>query len=95
VRVPNTPGSGKCILPYIEGELLLRVNREKTVAATSAKSSFWDTDFTRRKTESNSVSTPTVAGSGILTHTITNKRLARDGYYYSILDWYESLHLCG
>lgn len=32
-----------------------------------------------------------VAGSGILTHTITNKRLARAGYY-SILDWYESLH---
>lgn len=35
-----------------------------------------------------------VAGSGILTHTITNKRLARAGYY-SILDRYESLHLCG
>ena len=35
-----------------------------------------------------------VAGSGILTHTITNKRLAQAGYY-SILDWYESLHLCG
>lgn len=32
-----------------------------------------------------------VAGSGILTHTITNKRLARAGYY-SILDRYESLH---
>jgi len=35
-----------------------------------------------------------VAGSGILTHTITNKRLAQAGYY-SILDKYESLHLCG
>ncbi|NCC85708.1 MAG: group II intron reverse transcriptase/maturase [Clostridia bacterium] len=35
-----------------------------------------------------------VAGSGILTHTITNKRLAQAGYY-SILDRYESLHLCG
>jgi group II intron reverse transcriptase/maturase len=35
-----------------------------------------------------------VAGSGILTHTITNKRLARAGYY-SILDRYESLHLYG
>lgn len=34
-----------------------------------------------------------VAGSGILTHTITNKRLAQAGYY-SILDRYESLHLC-
>ena len=32
-----------------------------------------------------------VAGSGILTHTITNKRLAQAGYY-SILDQYESLH---
>ena len=35
-----------------------------------------------------------VAGSGILTHTITNKRLAQAGYY-SILGRYESLHLCG
>jgi group II intron reverse transcriptase/maturase len=35
-----------------------------------------------------------VAGSGILTHTITNKRLAQAGYY-SILDRYESLHLYG
>ena len=34
-----------------------------------------------------------VAGSGILTHTITNKRLAQAGYY-SILDRYESLYLC-
>jgi group II intron reverse transcriptase/maturase len=34
-----------------------------------------------------------VAGSGILTHTITNKRLAQAGYY-SILDRYESVHLC-
>lgn len=32
-----------------------------------------------------------VAGSGILTHTITNKRLAQAGYF-SILDRYESLH---
>ena len=32
-----------------------------------------------------------VAGSGIQTHTITNKRLAQAGYY-SILDRYESLH---
>lgn len=32
-----------------------------------------------------------VAGSGILNHTITNKRLAQAGYY-SILDQYESLH---
>ena len=35
-----------------------------------------------------------VAGSGILTHTVTNKRLAQAGYY-SILDRYESVHLCG
>ena len=35
-----------------------------------------------------------IAGSGILTHTITNKRLAQAGYY-SILDRYESLHLYG
>ena len=35
-----------------------------------------------------------VAGSGILTHTITNERLVRAGYY-SIFDRYESLHLCG
>lgn len=35
-----------------------------------------------------------VAGSGILQHTITNERLAQAGYY-SILDRYESLHLCG
>lgn len=34
-----------------------------------------------------------VAGSGILTHTITNERLAQAGYY-SILNQYESLHLC-
>jgi len=34
-----------------------------------------------------------VAGSGILTRTITNERLARAGYY-SISDRYESLHLC-
>jgi group II intron reverse transcriptase/maturase len=34
-----------------------------------------------------------VAGSGILTHTITNKRLAQAGYY-SILNRYESLHSC-
>lgn len=33
-----------------------------------------------------------VAGGGILTHTITNERLARAGYY-SILNQYESLHL--
>ena len=32
-----------------------------------------------------------VAGSGILTHTITNERLVRAGYY-SIFDRYESLH---
>lgn len=32
-----------------------------------------------------------VAGSGILTHTITNERLARAGYY-GILNRYESLH---
>ena len=35
-----------------------------------------------------------VAGSGILSTTITNKRLAQAGYY-SILDRYESVHLCG
>lgn len=35
-----------------------------------------------------------VAGSGILTHTITNKRLAQAGYF-SILDRYESLHSNG
>ena len=35
-----------------------------------------------------------VAGSGILTHTITNKRLAQAGYY-SILNQYESLHSNG
>ena len=35
-----------------------------------------------------------VAKSGILTQTITDKRLAQAGYY-SILDRYESLHLCG
>ena len=34
-----------------------------------------------------------VAGSGILTHTMINKRLAQAGYF-SILDRYESLHLC-
>ena len=34
-----------------------------------------------------------VAGSGILTHTVTNERLAQAGYC-SILDLYESLHLC-
>ena len=33
-----------------------------------------------------------VAGSGILTQTITNERLARAGYY-SLSDRYESLHL--
>ena len=32
-----------------------------------------------------------VAGSGILTHTITNKRLAAAGYF-EILNYYESLH---
>ena len=35
-----------------------------------------------------------VAGSGILDTTITDKRLAQAGYY-SILDRYESVHLCG
>ena len=34
-----------------------------------------------------------VAGSGILTHTVTNERLARAGCC-SILDLYESLHVC-
>ena len=34
-----------------------------------------------------------VAGSGILTHTITNKRLALAGYF-SILNRYESVHSC-
>lgn len=34
-----------------------------------------------------------IAGSGILTHTITNQRLAAAGYF-SISDYYESLHLC-
>ena len=34
-----------------------------------------------------------VAGSGILTHTITNERLAAAGYF-EILNYYESLHLC-
>lgn len=34
-----------------------------------------------------------IAGSGILKTTITNERLAQAGYY-SILDRYESLHLC-
>ena len=34
-----------------------------------------------------------VAGSGILTHTITNKRLAAAGYF-EIPNYYESLHLC-
>jgi len=34
-----------------------------------------------------------IAGSGILTHTITNERLARAGYF-SLSDRYESLHLC-
>ena len=34
-----------------------------------------------------------VAGSGILTHTITNKRLEAAGYF-EILNYYESLHLC-
>ena len=35
-----------------------------------------------------------VAGSGILTHALTNERLAQAGYY-SILNRYESLHSCG
>ncbi len=34
-----------------------------------------------------------VAGSGILQHTITNERLALAGYF-SILNQYESMHLC-
>lgn len=34
-----------------------------------------------------------ITGSGILAHTITNKRLAQAGWS-SILDRYESLHLC-
>ena len=34
-----------------------------------------------------------IAGSGTLTKTITNERLVQAGYY-SILDRYESLHLC-
>ena len=34
-----------------------------------------------------------IAGSDILKTPITNERLVRAGYY-SILDWYESLHLC-
>ena len=35
-----------------------------------------------------------IAGSGILKTTITNERLVQAGYY-SILDRYESMHLCG
>lgn len=35
-----------------------------------------------------------VAGSPVLTRSITNERLARAGYY-SLSDRYESLHLCG
>ena len=34
-----------------------------------------------------------IAGSGILTHTITNKRLAAAGYF-ELLSHYESVHLC-
>ena len=34
-----------------------------------------------------------IAGSGILTKTITNKRLAEAGYF-EIQNYYESLHLC-
>jgi len=34
-----------------------------------------------------------VAGNGILTHTVTNERLAQAGYC-SILALYESLHFC-
>ena len=34
-----------------------------------------------------------VAGSPVLTRSITNKRLAQAGYY-SLSDKYESLHLC-
>ena len=34
-----------------------------------------------------------IAGSGILKTTITNERLVQAGYY-SILDRYESMHLC-
>ena len=34
-----------------------------------------------------------IAGSGILTHTITNKKLAAAGYF-EILSHYESVHLC-
>ena len=33
-----------------------------------------------------------IAGSGILTHTITNERLARRGYY-DISEAYKSMHL--
>ena len=35
-----------------------------------------------------------IAGSLVLKRSITNKRLAAAGYF-SILDYYESLHLCG
>jgi len=35
-----------------------------------------------------------LAGSGILTKTITNKRLAEAGYF-EIQSYYESLHVCG
>ena len=35
-----------------------------------------------------------IAGSPVLKRSITNKRLAATGYF-SILDYYESLHLCG
>ena len=35
-----------------------------------------------------------IAGSPVLKRSITNKRLAAAGYF-SILDYYESLHLCG
>jgi hypothetical protein len=35
-----------------------------------------------------------MAGSPVLTRSITNEKLAAAGYF-SILNYYESLHLCG
>jgi len=52
------------ILPYIEGKLRLKVNREKTSVRlhTSAKLNFWDTGFTIQRKKSNYVFMPRASG---------------------------------
>lgn len=87
---------------YLERKLKLKVNNEKSKTVPVAQ---WKTPKTRVQNLIKLGMEPwkayrngntrkgywAVAGSGILTHTITKERLAQAGYF-DILDKYESLN---